>query len=1101
MKLYPPQIEGTLPAFAYKNGTGEILVPFTMNQTVSYNSIKGFAIRIKTVQSNQLVYSDQIDTLPDITEVTFPIHGDNFYKSYDFIVGQYYKVQIAYVEKETNEIGYYSTIGVIKCTSQPTMYISGLVEGELQSDRGKYTGVYTNPGDLTEKLYTYYFNVYDNKDRLVTTTGELLHNFEEDESILESKDEFELLIGLEDNQTYKIMYGGTTTNGMRVKTNGTYRIVQQSTIPPEIKADITAEMNQDNGYVKINIVGHTNPITLMEEMAIGTFQILRASEIGQYKDWQIIHKFVLYGSQPSLLDIKDFTVEQGKKYKYALQQYNNDTHLVSDKIYSNEVLVNFEDCFLYDGQRQLKIKYNPKISSFKETLLETKTNTLGGQYPFIFRNGKVSYKEFPISGLVSYLMDEENLFLSDEEMGFDTQNYNLTREHTLKPGISTANVDYFEAIRQFNALKSDELLNLYRQRELTTSNEYKIANQRIRSNSLVDYNQAAERIFKLKVLEFLNDGKPKLFRSAAEGNYIVRLMNSSLTPNDQLGRMLHTFSTTATEIQEFSPAVLEELGIITTKENPTKQMRWETITMIQAHKKSKTVEDDWVKINNYVAVSVQCLNMVPGTKVRLVFEDAPLVSEEVVIGITGAYYVNLDRNISSIEIHKDIFQISEQGQITYGFYGKTFNRFDTFSSFNISDIPLIQFIGDNNGVEIKQSLTDTRNKIIKFNLLHFVKRDVENVYRISVQEEGIKYYMNLDASSLDFNQGLRIINLEEEWSDTANLPRYLKRIPSTDPWITNNVSYEMGQDYWYNFDFNEVKYKGIISLRSSIPNQEYVQPLYIYYRTNLETIGHFVQVSPTNDVVFVFNSDSEHIEELKFQITPLYKAQLRKGYLALETFLDLSKEQLDRIGTPITKFDPLKIYRIVNAKISDKEIYLDGQFPSIDKEFSNYSNNITINGSAIDITNTLEYLVTIPEDIETVYVSKGIISDIGVQRRVIEYGIEKNDSYMDLQNKKQDWKKASLLLAYILYGQDMFPAYQREKYPTGTKYNDKTFQQCAIQADEDLQTNLLDSSGAYLLQDYETKLQIIVNKEKQTYYDYIGQLDYDLGELAKGGTI
>ena len=41
-----------------------------------------------------------------------------------------------------------------------------------------------------------------------------------------------------------------------------------------------------------------------------------------------------------------------------------------------------------------------------------------------------------------------------------------------------------------------------------------------------------ERIFKLKVLEWLNNGEPKLFRSATEGNYIVRLMNTSLTPSD-----------------------------------------------------------------------------------------------------------------------------------------------------------------------------------------------------------------------------------------------------------------------------------------------------------------------------------------------------------------------------------------------------------------------------------------------------------------------------------------------------------------------------------------------------------------------------------------
>ena len=66
-------------------------------------------------------------------------------------------------------------------------------------------------------------------------------------------------------------------------------------------------------------------------------------------------------------------------------------------------------------------------------------------------------------------------------------------------------------------------MSLYQERELPVSKENQIAKQRTRTTQLLDYNQAAERIFKLKVLEFLNNGKSKLFRSASEGNYIVRL--------------------------------------------------------------------------------------------------------------------------------------------------------------------------------------------------------------------------------------------------------------------------------------------------------------------------------------------------------------------------------------------------------------------------------------------------------------------------------------------------------------------------------------------------------------------------------------------------
>jgi hypothetical protein len=107
---------------------------------------------------------------------------------------------------------------------------------------------------------------------------------------------------------------------------------------------------------------------------------------------------------------KDYTVEQGKTYIYSIQQYNN-SGVYSGRILSNEIYVNFEDMFLLDGKRQLKIRFNPKVSSMKNNVLETKTNTIGSRYPFITRNGHVNHKEFALSGLVSYQMDKSATFI------------------------------------------------------------------------------------------------------------------------------------------------------------------------------------------------------------------------------------------------------------------------------------------------------------------------------------------------------------------------------------------------------------------------------------------------------------------------------------------------------------------------------------------------------------------------------------------------------------------------------------------------------------------------------------------------------------------
>ena len=83
---------------------------------------------------------------------------------------------------------------------------------------------------------------------------------------------------------------------------------------------------------------------------------------------------------------------------------------------------------------------------------------------------------------------------------------------------------------------------------------------------LTSENVMSERYFKLAVLDWLTDGKPKLFRSPTEGNYIVRLLNVSLTPKTELGRMIHEFTCTAYEIADFNYQSLLDLGILSVNE-------------------------------------------------------------------------------------------------------------------------------------------------------------------------------------------------------------------------------------------------------------------------------------------------------------------------------------------------------------------------------------------------------------------------------------------------------------------------------------------------------------------------------------------------------
>lgn len=738
MALYPPQIEGTIPAL--QRGK-DLIIPFVMNKTVGWNEIKGFAVKIKNIQNNEVITTAK--TYNNTND--YPGYSKDkqiAYFSVDeskFTVGSSYKLQMAYIDQNDN-YGHYSTVGIFKYTEEPNVYIDGLEGSQLHSDTRTYIGVYSQEGkDVTEKVYSYNFTVYDEQGKILETSGEQLHNHENDDVIYKSSDSFTMIKSLEENKIYTIIYTVTTANGV-IKSSPKYRITQQSTIAPEVEADLVATMNEENGYVSLQLVGKKDKDGI-EKVGTGTFLICRASSEDNYGSWSEIDRFALFGEAPSSHNWKDFTVQHGFTYIYSLQQYNKEYQIYSNRMLSNEIVANFEHSFLYDGKRQLKIKYNPKVSSFKDTVLEQKTNTLGGKYPFFFRNGNVRYKEFPISGLISYLSDEEELFLTNEDLLLEDLN-GLTREHTLKEGIKSNDYDYFN--NMLDANMAYKLQNEYTKRELPNSQENQIARKKDRTTNLTDYNIVAERIFKMKVLDFLNDGKPKLFRSPSEGNFIVRLMNSSLSPDDKLSRMIHTFSTTATEIDEFNYQKLNEYSLISAQEPDTKQLRWKTVNIRELININGGVNGaEWLSIggeNNIM--SIQFIDMIPGDRFKVEFAAGGQEPLEIQIGTTGAYYIEFDEAPRQVLINRK----SRQGQVTYSYYGTSLHHFDTYRYIKMDDIPIVQLTDATGNQDIKEfyGLEDIKHRITKYYFLNFTKK-----YNASA-DSNFKFW--IDGKEIDISE-------------------------------------------------------------------------------------------------------------------------------------------------------------------------------------------------------------------------------------------------------------------------------------------------------------------------------------------------------------
>ena len=646
-KLYPPTLAGTTPPF-YKTGTGTYIlrVPFTMNKMVSASEVGGVKLRIRAADTDLEIGRLNAQSFALSTD-------DSSYAEFNLEpikasiqVGKFYKLQLAYIDNlDSSVIGYYSTISITKCTAQPVVSILGLDEYSSNVDITSYTGFYSNINDPSEKCYQYKFTLYDSNGEILDTTGWTVHNANTDDSSTESKDEYILNYTCLPSEKYSLQYSVITNNNLTIESTR-YLIVGATSVAPELKAHLKADLDYDNGCVRLYLEPF---IQTKQQMAIttynGQFVITRSSSKENFKRWTKILTFTLNGTLPTGQMFADFTVEQGQTYRYALQQFN-DNKIYSSRVYTDDVYTVFEDMFLFDGERQLRIRFNPKVSSFKTVLQDSKKNTLGSKYPFFFRNGNVAYKEFPISGLISYMIDDNEYFLSktkDLGMPIDWQD----------------------------------------------------------TTDIIDDNIAYERKFKLEVLDWLNDGNIKLFRSPGEGNYLVRLTNVQLTPNDSLSRMIHTFQCTADEIDAFSTDKLIKYGFLKVSETAPLELRFGTINFNETMKSyCEAIYGSYIAEGNYPPEVIDqavalfaSKDLLNGRQCSyLKFENClpnhtwfTLGGQDTyVIGATGSYEHQFETPVSVLNIKDPYYGMD--GEVTYGIWTTQTSTFDTVNNILQQDV-------------------------------------------------------------------------------------------------------------------------------------------------------------------------------------------------------------------------------------------------------------------------------------------------------------------------------------------------------------------------------------------------------------------------------
>lgn len=254
---------------------------------------------------------------------------------------------------------------------------------------------------------------------------------------------------------------------------------------------------EENGRVGLKIYNADDTIYS------GNLCIRRASSRDDFMVWEDIKIVTFKKQRVNDYDIiYDYTAESGVWYKYGIQTIKGENSRSRLNEIPAPIMRNYDYAYLLgENNQQLKLKFNNTMGSFKRNIYDAHVDTIGGKYAVFTRNSTMDYKEFPIEGLISFWMDEQNVF-SDKKVIFGDK----------------------------------DIVEMY--------NDY---NQ---SREITQYDYIYEREFRNLVSDFLHDGKPKLFKSTTEGNIIVRLTDVNMSPEEGLSRMIYSFSCEAYELDD-----------------------------------------------------------------------------------------------------------------------------------------------------------------------------------------------------------------------------------------------------------------------------------------------------------------------------------------------------------------------------------------------------------------------------------------------------------------------------------------------------------------------------------------------------------------------
>lgn len=565
--LYPPIVKDYEPAFV-AGTTSRLKVYFNLS---AFSGVleDGFKVHASIIRKDGVqvvnLENDEVNniyratgTILNLTPVKIndnyyyvEIDNDNLKSTVDldgtlftgWIPGWTYKIQLrlspitcpadkkdnqeAWLQENSGYFSEWSTICYVKAISGMVVQnYSGYADNSPQAPETNnkiFSGSIQSIIQDTEDYYSCNITLY--KYDQVHSTTELIEQSGDifNDEVSNSAINYTFKSELEESAKYKVYVDYITENDYKPLMGTSFYFIYHEDSANNTKVKITTaddnvdgiltditniELEENEGRIGLKIYYDTQA----EGINYSKFVIRRSSSKDNFLTWEDIKYINLSEASVQAINnypiIYDYAIESGVWYKYGIAgilTVGDQVTRSALNIIENPIIRIFEYSYLLgQNDQQLKLQFDNTMSNYTQRVIDGQQETIGSIYPFVSRNSNVNYKTFPITGLITFWMDEENTFLKD---GMN----------------SIYDVDIVALYEDFN-----------------------------RRRNIMQYNYTYERDFRKKIIEFLNNTNPKLFKSPSEGNVIVRLKDVSLTPNQSVGRLIYSFSCTAVEIDDDS---------------------------------------------------------------------------------------------------------------------------------------------------------------------------------------------------------------------------------------------------------------------------------------------------------------------------------------------------------------------------------------------------------------------------------------------------------------------------------------------------------------------------------------------------------------------